>query len=483
MADLVLICGEKKSQKEEKSSILRHQKTSQVTQKEIFELYPKYQHERFLLTDVGQLHAAIPFDELIKLIPTPKRQLSGKGCKPWFDVRGGIALQFLKSFLRLSDAQLIERINTDWSLQYFCGIQLNKDQIIADKNLPSTWRLYIGEHLDIKQWQQQLIKSWKPYMKQTFISTQDATCYESYITYPTHVKLIFRSCNELYLLMQQLRKQSGKRKSRSNYNKWKDKYLGYQKKRKKSRRQEKKMRKALLKYLRRLLEQLNLLLEQNPDCVSKRKQKRVATIQALYNQQHAYAYGQVDRIDKSIVSIDKPYLRPIVRGKEIKPVEFGAKVNKLQIDGISIIEHLSYEAFHEGNRLQKGIHLHEDLFGRCSHHAADAIYATNDNRKYLKQKDINHNFRPKGKQKAAHIEQHKVMRSVLNKERGTRLEGSFGNEKNHFQLTKVKARTQVTETCWIFFGIHTANAKQIADRITQAQRTQPPNSDQLRLVA
>lgn len=38
------------------------------------------------------------------------------------------------------------------------------------------------------------------------------------------------------------------------------------------------------------------------------------------------------------VSIDRTYLHPIVRGKENKRVEFGAKVNNIQIDGISFIE-------------------------------------------------------------------------------------------------------------------------------------------------
>ena len=41
-------------------------------------------------------------------------------------------------------------------------------------------------------------------------------------------------------------------------------------------------------------------------------------------------------------SIDRHYVRPIVRGKETKSVEFGAKVNNIQIDGISFIEHLSF---------------------------------------------------------------------------------------------------------------------------------------------
>jgi hypothetical protein len=170
--------------------------------------------------------------------------VSGKGCKPWFEVKGGIALQFLKSYLRCSDDQLIKRINTDWSLQYFCGIQLGKDEIIHDENLPGTWRMYIGQYLDIAKWQEQFSQSWKPYMKETFSSHQDATCYESYIAYPTHVKLIWKGCNEVHLLIQELRKKAGLRKSRNNYPKWRDKYLSYQKGRKKPRRKEKKLRKA-----------------------------------------------------------------------------------------------------------------------------------------------------------------------------------------------------------------------------------------------
>lgn len=39
-----------------------------------------------------------------------------------------------------------------------------------------------------------------------------------------------------------------------------------------------------------------------------------------------------------IASIDRHYIRPIVRGKESKSVKFGAKVNSTQIDGIFFIE-------------------------------------------------------------------------------------------------------------------------------------------------
>ena len=61
-------------------------------------------------------------------------------------------------------------------------------------------------------------------------------------------------------------------------------------------------------------------------------------------------------------------------------------------------------------------------------------------------------------------EQRSKIRSILSTGRATRMEGSFGNEKNHYGLNRIKARTEKTEILWIFFGIHTANAVNIAKR-------------------
>ncbi len=59
----------------------------------------------------------------------------------------------------------------------------------------------------------------------------------------------------------------------------------------------------------------------------------------------------------------------------------------------------------------------------------------------------------------------KVLRSELSKERATRLEGSFGTQKQHYSLSRIKARNRKTEILWIFFGIHTANAILMIDKI------------------
>jgi hypothetical protein len=58
-------------------------------------------------------------------------------------------LQFLKHYFRLSDELLIERINTDWSMQLFNSILLRPDEKIRDSNLPSWWWMYIGSHLNM----------------------------------------------------------------------------------------------------------------------------------------------------------------------------------------------------------------------------------------------------------------------------------------------------------------------------------------------
>ena len=96
--------------------------------------------------------------------------------------------------------------------------------------------------------------------------------------------------------------------------------------------------------------------------------------------------------------------------------------------------------------------------------AADSIYANNANRKFCTKYGISTSFVRKGR--AAQDEPlRKVLRSELSKERATRLEGSFGTQKQHYSLARIKARNRNTEILWIFFGIHTANAILMIDKI------------------
>ena len=107
------------------------------------------------------------------------------------------------------------------------------------------------------------------------------------------------------------------------------------------------------------------------------------------------------RCDNRIVSISQPHVRPIVRGKLNKPVEFGAKLSVSLTDtGLAHVDHLSWNAFHEGKDLVRQVEAYRQRVGHYPESVlADPLYGTRDNRKYLKQKGIRFAGKPLGRPK------------------------------------------------------------------------------------
>lgn len=150
-------------------------------------------------------------------------------------------------------------------------------------------------------------------------------------------------------------------------------------------------------------------------------------------------------------------IREIVRGKEVKRVEFGAKVNNILVDGISFIEKLSFNAFNEVGVEEKKV-------------GGDTGYAGTENRDYCKANGIQTSFVKRGRPFGEKKKEKDLVQKELARVRATAMEGSFGTQKEHYDLRRVKARTKRTEILYIFFGIHTANVVQLADRIEQRAR-------------
>ena len=90
-----------------------------------------------------------------------------------------------------------------------------------------------------------------------------------------------------------------------------------------------------------------------------------------------------------------------------------------------------------------------------------------DNRDYCKENGIQTSFVKRGGPFSEDNKGKDLVRKELARVRATAMEGSFGTQKEHYDLRRVKARTKLTEILYIFFGIHTANVVQLADRIEQ----------------
>ena len=189
------------------------------------------------------------------------------------------------------------------------------------------------------------------------------------------------------------------------------------------------------------------------------------TITRVYRQQknHFKSGDSRESIPNRIVSVSKPYIRPIVRGKETKTVEFGAKCNNILIDGISFIEKLSFSAFNEGTRLKHCVSLSEKLTGvPVKKIGGDQGYSGNDNRTFCKENRIETSFTQKGRTGKNEVKN--ATKRELARVRATAMEGSFGTQKEHYGLRKIAARIKSTEIMLIFFGIHTANVVNLARR-------------------
>lgn len=89
-------------------------------------------------------------------------------------------------------------------------------------------------------------------------------------------------------------------------------------------------------------------------------------------------------------------------------------------------------------------------------------YSGNDNRTFCQENKIETSFTQKGR--AGTNEVKNATKRELARVRATAMEGSFGTQKEHYGLRKVAARIKTTEILLIFFGIHTANAVNLAKR-------------------
>ena len=240
---------------------------------------------------------------------------------------------------------------------------------------------------------------------------------------------------------------------RTKYLDWCKRYHQYSRRRRKLSKHRTKTSRGLLKLLYKLNGELSRIENKHSFEVTSKYIKQRAIIKQVYKQQlQIFKTGK--SVPERIVSFNKNYIRPIVRSKQAKQVEFGAKVTKIQIDGINFIEHIQYRAFNEGTRLQSSVFCAQNLTKtKVKILGADAIYATNKNLTFTSSNKIQTDFVRKGKA-GKDEEQHIILSKEIKKERATRLEGSFSMEKEHYHVKQIKAKTQKSEILWTFFDIH-----------------------------
>ena len=429
-----------------------------------FDFMQKYR-ESFAVSELGRIYAQLPLKELSEKIRSHFPKTHPQGNTPMFPPEGEVAMMFLKSYTGQSDDGLIEMLNGSIHMQMFCGVLIDPARPIKNGKIVSAIRNRIASVLDVRELQKALYEKWQGSLHDKDLCLTDATCYESHLRFPTDVKLLWECCEWLQSLMAKTCKKLKERLPRNKYHDIDRARLAYAKQRKHTKAATNKLRRRLLGLLSKQIGQWNRICKIHTVdiALTAEQSKRLGALKEVFRQQNALA--QKKEVKHRIVSIDRPYIRPIVRGKENKRVEFGAKVNNIQIDGISFIEHHSFEAFNEGVRLKECIDYQQELTGtKVTRVGADTIYANNENRRYCTENGITTCFvrkGPKPKDEDAGIS---TARRIIGTLRSTAMEGSFGNQKQHYGVGRIAARNSRSETLLLFFGIHMANAAILAAR-------------------
>ena len=216
----------------------------------------------------------------------------------------------------------------------------------------------------------------------------DATCAPSNIRYPQDVSLLNEARENAEKLLDVLHDPADGKKPRTYRERARKDYLKYTRCRKHTAKMTRKAIGKQLTYLRRDLDAVDGKLSLGKSLTT-RQMERLDTIRTIYEQQKYMYDNQTRRVNDRIVSVSQPFIRPIVRGKAGKPVEFGAKLDISVVDGWTRLECCSFDAYNEAGNLQE---MAERFREREGHYPcrilADKIYRNRENLNYCKEHGI-----------------------------------------------------------------------------------------------
>ena len=212
----------------------------------------------------------------------------------------------------------------------------------------------------------------------------DATCAPSNIRYPQDISLLNEARENAEKLLDVLHNPNDGKKPRTYRRRAQKDYLKYTRCRKHTAKTTRKAIGKQLSYLRRDLDAIDSKLSLGK-ILNARQTERLDTIRTIYEQQKYMYDHRTHSVPDRIVSVSQPFVRPIVRGKAGKPVEFGTKLDISVVDGWTRLEFCSFDAYNEAGNLQEIVERFREREGHYpSRILADKIYRNRENLNYCK---------------------------------------------------------------------------------------------------
>ncbi|WP_085961782.1 IS5-like element ISCysp16 family transposase [Crocosphaera chwakensis] len=404
----------------------------------------------------------IPWDDFEKKYAKLFSAEKGAPAKPF---RMALGILIIKEKLGTSDRETIEQIRENPYLQYFIGLNCYQQEPPVEASMLVHFRKRIDVDLVnkinkeiVKKEKEKLDKEIKkkdlPQEKGKKLKNRgklilDATCAPADIKYPTDLGILNQARIETERIIDNLYKAlRGKlrKKPRISRHIARKEYLKVAKKGKVSYQERRKAIEKQLKYVKNNLGHIEDLNQAGASLknLSKRQQNLLETIKKVYKQQRVMWENKTQSVPQRIVSLTQPHIRPIVRGKAGKPIEFGAKLSVSCVDNYVFLDRISWENLNESCHLKEQVEKYREMFGYYPESVhVDKIYRTRENRNWCKERGIRISG-PKLGRPPKNVSEEEKKQARSDESFRNAIEGKFGQAKSSFSLNLVM--TKLPET-------------------------------------
>jgi transposase, IS5 family len=226
----------------------------------------------------------------------------------------------------------------------------------------------------------------------------------------------------------------------------KKEYLKIAKKRRSTKKERRAAIKKQIQYIKRNLKHIEQLELSGAklEWLNNQQYKILLVVATVVEQQSLMLINNQQRVDDRIVSLTQPHIRPIIRGKAGKSVEFGAKLSVSYHNGYVFLDKISWDNFNESGDLKAQVEKFKELTGNYPESLhVDQIYRTKENRDWCKERGIRISGVPLGRP-PKNIDRQAKKQAQLDERFRTHIEGKFGEAKRKFSLGRVM--TKLPET-------------------------------------
>jgi len=438
-----------------------------------------------------RLSSLIPWDKIVNQYDMQFKSDEGR---PPISGRVVLGAVVIKHMLNLSDRETVQQVQENRFMQYFLGystftneapfspslfvsirerfslnvINAINDIVIAhsfdkppdkpdninpvnkyDAGNDNTTATMVDDAIGLSEATAPVLQD-KPILPDAGKLLMDATVAPQNITYSTDLKLLHAARQKSEAIVDKLynKELHGQIKVRTYRQLAQKDFLNTAKKKSKSSKEIYRANGSQLRYLKRNLQHIVVLVEAYTasNLQSPLKEKDIwylQTIRMVYEQQFAMHCTRTHSIANRIANIHQPDVRPIVRGKDGKKVEFGSKLQASLVNGFTVIEKLSWENFNEGQSLMDTVEAYKTRFGFYPAEVlADKIYCNRENRRRLKELSILLRAKPLGRPSK------EALSNPVSPGERNPIEDKFGQAKVGYGLDCIKAKLKATSESW-----------------------------------